>query len=284
VLVNSLWGDIIKDKHKGNRCQEEKTMDLEFDGMREQKILQTSMFGGFDKKQVLEYIDRLREENRQNQADLQTNLDEMVAARQEQSKQVEDFKLMIVQMESQIQSSSDRIKQLTDTVQSLNSQIEGYKEKLLQSEKSASMHLEKYNEIANKAELYEEKANRYDELSNAVGDIILEAKQRAKLIEDEADKKVRLSDEYARGSLDRVSAELKSLRVAVEKIKSNTTAVMDELNNRTHTIEEILDAVEQTKSQSFESQDAINAEDNTQGVPFANEQDIESNTEEQFFR
>ena len=260
-------------------------MELEFSGMREQKILQTSMFGGFDKKQVLEYIDRLREENRENQAELQANIDEMVAARQELTKQVEDSKLRIVQMESQLQSGSERIKELTDTVQSLNMQIEGCKDKLLQSESSVSMYHEQYQGIKNKALLYEERANRYDELSNAVGDIILEAKQRAKSIENEAENKARLSDEYARGSLNRASLELKSLRFTVGEIKNNTTAMTEELNRRIHAIEEVLDSVEQPKTHSIEPEAADDSNNESQDVSLGNEQISEStDSKDQFFR
>jgi len=207
-------------------------------------ILRTSFFGGFQKQEVLAYIDRLREENAAAQASLEQQLRSVSDARNELSDQVGSFERKIAEMEKQLEERSAHVRELTGQVSILKSQL--LTSKKAQDETARSLQAqEKQNRLLiERLQDSEEKARSYEMLSDKVGEVLISAHREAETVVGEAREKAREIRNCVAADGRRMSDELDDLRMELTQIREQMQALAGRLDSRTQAVNRLLEAID----------------------------------------
>ena len=204
-----------------------------------QAILKTRAFGGFDKKQVLAYIDGLRTQNNAAVVDLDRKIDEISAARSDLAQRVGSFERQMAELEQQLEQRGTRIRELTGEVDSLKGELHQNQIKHAETGKILSQEKEQNRQLALRVQSYEYKAKQYDSVATQLGEIVLKAKQDAQEVIESA----KVSADEIKGdaimATETAAKEMELLRNDLEYIRENIGTLMTSFTER-------LDAVDQT--------------------------------------
>ncbi len=212
--------------------------------MGEQVIFKTSAFGGFEKKGVLSYIDEMNSKAKEAQENLNQRLEEMTAARDDLSKQISSFEGKITQLEEQLKSEREKINQLTGVINNLNSEITAQKRTVLAKENEIKLQAERNRQLQFKAESLEFKSRKYDETTMKVGAILVEAKQSAERILDNARQEAQDIKASTERSVQAISGEIDSFRADVSKLRQSIVEAMSALSDKLDSLERAVDEIE----------------------------------------
>lgn len=201
-------------------------------------LLKTKAFGGFEKTQVLAYIDKLREENQKAEVELQTKIDSVSQARDELSNSISQFESQIVTLEQKLAKKKDKIDELTGVISSINSELSQQKIAIANRDKVIENYKESHKQLTLEAEQSIGKARRYDEISSHVGQIIVEAKRTAESIVDSAKTAAESSQKDFLGVARKMSDDMSEFRSDIADIRST-------IDNMTRAIAERVDAIEE---------------------------------------
>lgn len=209
-----------------------------------QAILKTSFFGGFDKKEVLAYIDRLREENAASQAALDQQLNEVTAARNELGDQVTGFEQKIGEMGTQLDERSNRIRELTDEIDRLQKELNVSKKTAGDTSRALVLQKEQNRILLERATRSEEQAKRYEDVSAQLGDILLTARQNAgEIVSAAQEEATRIrSDATNAGAL--LTEKLVSMREGLGEMREKMNEIVENFSDQIDEIEAILDEME----------------------------------------
>jgi len=208
-----------------------------------QAIIRTSFFGGFDKKEVLTYIDRLREENAAAQADLDRRLEEVTAARNDLGEQVAGFERKLVEMGGELDERSGRIKELNDEIYRLQSELKTSQKNADDTGRALVLQKEQNRILMERGRETEARAKRYDDVSAQLGDIILTARCNANELIDAAQGEADRIKTDAEKASERVMNELLSLRGELTRMREQMADMVEGFSNRITAIEDILDEI-----------------------------------------
>jgi len=208
-----------------------------------QAIIRTSFFGGFDKKEVLTYIDRLREENAAAQADLDRRLEEVTAARNDLGEQVAGFERKLVEMGGELDERSGRIKELNDEIYRLQSELKTSQKNADDTGRALVLQKEQNRILMERGRETEARAKRYDDVSAQLGDIILTARCSANELIDAAQGEADRIKTDAEKASERVMNELLSLRGELTRMREQMADMVEGFSNRITAIEDILDEI-----------------------------------------
>ena len=208
-----------------------------------QAIIRTSFFGGFDKKEVLSYIDRLREENAAAQADLDRRLEEVTAARNDLGEQVAGFERKLVEMGGELDERSGRIKELNDEISRLQSELKSSQKNADDTGRALVLQKEQNRILMERGRESEERAKRYDDVSAQLGDIILTARCSANELIDAAQGEADRIKTDAEKASERVMNELLSLRGELTHMREQMAEMVGDFSNRITVIEDMLDEI-----------------------------------------
>jgi len=208
-----------------------------------QAIIRTSFFGGFDKKEVLSYIDRLREENAAAQADLDRRLEEVTAARNDLGEQVAGFERKLVEMGGELDERSGRIKELNDEIYRLQSELKTSQKNADDTGRALVLQKEQNRILMERGRETEARAKRYDDVSAQLGDIILTARCSANELIDAAQGEADRIKTDAEKASERVMNELLSLRGELTRMREQMADMVEGFSNRITAIEDILDEI-----------------------------------------
>ncbi len=223
---------------------------------KEQVLLKTSFFGGFDKGEVLSYIDRLREQNRSMAVDLEGQLEGMARARGELTEQVAGFEGKISEMEQQLDASSDRIRDLTGMVETLKGTVAQQQRQQDEKERELRTQKEQTRQLSLRAQNYEYKARRYEELSTQVGDILLETRQDAGRLLEEAEQEAARIKSTAVTASERIAGEMRSMREDLTTVREHIAGLMSSMNQRLDEIDRMIEAADPS-SRTQEDEPAV---------------------------
>ena len=220
-----------------------------------QAVLKTSFIGGFDKKEVLAYIDRLREENAASQTALDQKLQEVTSARNELSEQVTGFEKKLSEMGSQLDERSGRIRELTGEIERLKGELGDMQKTAAETGRALALQKEQNRILTERAEQSEERARRYDDVSAQLRDIFLTARQSAgELVGAAQEEASRIrSDAVCAG--DRLTKELSSMRGELTQMRERMSEMVESFSNKLDGVEEILDELEQRSSSEKAAED-----------------------------
>ena len=203
----------------------------------EKVLLKTSFFGGFEKKEVLEYIDKLRDQNRVMGKELEERMDEVSNARNELSSQVKSFEVKLSEMERRLEERGCKVKELCGQVDSLKGEVSRQKQRVIEQEMQINQQKDRNMKLALQAQNLEFKAKRYDDFSAQIGDILLEAKHSADETILQAEQKAEqikcnaiAANEQITVSFNAMRKEIKDVRVQLENIMKDFIERIDEID------------------------------------------------------
>lgn len=209
-----------------------------------QAMLKTSFFGGFDKKEVLAYIDRLREENTAAQSELDRRLSDMTAARGQLAEQVSGFEKKIGEMESALNERSDRIRSLTGQLDTLQGELTYTKKKQDDTGKQLRLQEEQNRFLLERAKKSETQAQKYAEVSEKIGDMMISAQQAAdKIVADARTQAEQLQSETDTAS-ERLAGEFQGMRDELTRLREQMAELVECFSNRITEAEELIDSLE----------------------------------------
>lgn len=209
----------------------------------EQVLLRTSFFGGFEKKEVLEYIDKLREQNRMLGRELDEHMLEVAAARNELSSQVSDFQGRIGEMERQLDERGDKIRDLKKMISALEGEISAGKVTQIEQERALNQQKEQNKQLTLQVQTYEYKARRYDEVSQQIGGIMLEANAKAQTVLENAETEAEKIKSDAISASKRMSHELSGMRSQLSDIRSQIEAMITDFSAKVDELDGLLVSV-----------------------------------------
>ncbi|MEG2174641.1 MAG: HBL/NHE enterotoxin family protein [Oscillospiraceae bacterium] len=215
-----------------------------------QVILKTRIFGGFDKEQVLAAIERLREQNQAAQSELEARMEALSDARGALAEQVSGFEQQITELEQQLAGRSDRISELTGQIDTMQSEIFKKQQSQSEAERMLSAQKEQTRQLTLRAQSFEYKAKRYDDVAGQLGDIMLEARQNAGEVIASAEIESQNIKEGAIRVTERISDEMLSLKDDLTLIRKNVSDMMCAFDNRLDTIDRALDSIKMPPIQS----------------------------------
>lgn len=191
--------------------------------LEQQMIFKTKM-GGFDKQEVLSYINELTEQ-----------YDKSVLALEEDKKKIiqekETLQQEIEQLHIQMQQLQQQNEELEKTNRSLKSSLDSARFETAQKDIS-------YKKLQEESALQLKQQNqKYEELSNTVGTILIEAKKTADEIISTARKEAKEIKKSSYDSVKESLHELSDIKAQINVLRSNMTAVINETNKKTDCLE-----------------------------------------------
>ena len=206
----------------------------------EKVLLKTSFFGGFEKREVLTYIDKLREQNQLLGKELDTNIQELATARSQLSEQVSSFEAKISEMEHQLDERGGKIRELAGIIETLRGEVSQQKMQHIEREKELHQQKEQNRQLAVQVKNYEYKAKCYEEVSAQLGDIMLEANQRANATIAQAQNQAEQIKANAVTASQKITAEMSMMRGELSSVRTQIEDLMQNFTRRLDDIDRML--------------------------------------------
>lgn len=249
----------------------------------EKVLLKTSFFGGFEKKEVLEYIDKLREQNRVMGKELEDRMGEVSNARNELSAQVSSFEAKLSEMERQLEERGGKVKELSGQVDTLKGEVSRQKQRVVEQEMQLNQQKDRNMKLALQAQNLEYKAKRYEDFSAQIGDILLEAKLNADETIMQAEQKAEQIKHNAVAANEQITNSLNAMRREIKDVRSQLESIMKDFIARIDEIDRSLEeAVSSAETASESDEDKLG--DILPKAQYKPEAVAEGTAEEKFFR
>ncbi|MCI8497030.1 MAG: hypothetical protein HFE85_02105 [Clostridiales bacterium] len=207
--------------------------------MAEQGLLKKSLFGGFKKDDVLEYIDKLNENARQEESRLTRRLDEIEEKNVFLSQQALQLKQLLEDTQRQLEEQNQRVQSLTESKKSLDAELLSSRYSDEQHIRELEFEREKNRQMELALEALEEKAKSYDGLSAQIGDIMVEARlQSARLMQETHDQCSEMtghandSVETMAARIDQLSSQMSGIREQFEQSMQAMSSEMDSIGKQ----------------------------------------------------
>ncbi len=203
--------------------------------MNENVTIKTVAFGGFDRDEVLQYIDHLNQSALATQQDLNQQIQNLTQSRQELSDKVATFEQRISDLEEQLESERDAREQLLQEHRSLERELKSVRADKEQSARSLALEQEKNRQLVNRMSTLESNASKYDEACAQVGAALLDAHQDAQRIREKARREAAVftdgAVQTAQSVMDGVNSLRSNLDAVRDRIRSITTEFETQLGN-----------------------------------------------------
>ena len=195
--------------------------------MAEQAIFKSQAFGGFNKEEVLKYIDKMSAEHSEEQEKSNAEITEITAKLEEKNTELSETKENLEELQKkydEIMSAYEELRQHYLLLKEHSDNIEAENEKLSArleaTEKELAIEKEMNSQLREKIELEERKAEEYAargrKLSAAIGD----AGDSTKLMLANAKAGAQSLIAEAQSSAEGINSEIDSFRSELEKTKN----------------------------------------------------------------
>lgn len=197
--------------------------------MSGQVIFKTNIFGGFDKKEVLGYIDSVTSKAAAAEEELAARIAEMTAAGAELSIQISGFEEKIVTLEKQLETERAGIEQLSESFERTAHELREQKESAVKKEIALKMAEQRTEKLIEHNRELEEKVKNYDEATRNVGAVLIEGDRSARKIVESAIGKVAQIEETVRESGSAAGEDLELFRREISDMRSDILETMNSL-------------------------------------------------------
>lgn len=177
---------------------------------------------GFEKTQVLTYIEQLNKENEALTADLMGKISAMEGQNEALSAENTRIRTQLNKLDEELTDSKQLQQQLSDRLVVLTNQLNEQKAKLFQA-KSDNVRLGSDNDILSReVELYKEKLSVYEAKESQISEALVDAKQMAKQLVEEG----RRAGESERN---RILSSINGLELELGDFSRDLAAIKDEI-------------------------------------------------------
>ncbi|MCI8649481.1 MAG: hypothetical protein HFG20_05125 [Anaerotruncus sp.] len=219
--------------------------------MRDPGLIKAAAFGGFDKKSVLAYIDSLNEEFHAAEQDYQEKLDSYEKAQDSQLAHIQTLEARLSEQNAklealaqQIEQERESMRQAQELVRKLNEQNRALEKQHDDDQRELQIQLERNRQLQFKMEALDHKSKKYDEVSNQIGEAMIEAHQNADRIIATANSQAQDMLGYAKVQLRGFYSELDSFKGDAARLRKSIEEILFVLNDRIDVMQEIVTQVE----------------------------------------
>ena len=230
--------------------------------MADTAFFKTTTFGGFDKKSVLTYIDSLNEGFHKTEQQYQEKLNAFAQAQESQIAHIKNLEAQLADQNGKLEAVALQLEEerrqaaaAQEMLKTLQTQNEELQEELNASEREVKIQTERSRQLQFKAESLDYKSKKYDELSNQIGDTIIEAKRDAERIVAEANAQAKQSVDQANAQAKQITdqakdymknfyAELASFNGDAGRLRKSIEEILFVLNDRVDVMQEVIRQIE----------------------------------------
>lgn len=209
-----------------------------------QILLKTSFFGGFDKTEVLGYIDSLRKQNNEMEKRLEERMRELSLARSQFAQQAAGFEQKLSEMESRLEERAGKIRELTGAIDTLQGELARHKQAAADAGSALEIQKEQNRQFVRRLQDIEHKARRYDDVSARIGDILIDARRGADDLLSTAQAQAGQITAGAQAASDRIVGEMCAMRGDLMQIRGNFEEMMQAFLTRLDEVGDMLDKLE----------------------------------------
>ena len=196
---------------------------------------------GFEKTQVLTYIEQLNKENEALTADLMGKISAMEGQNEALSAENTRIRTQLNKLDEELTDSKQLQQQLSDRLVVLTGQLNEQKAKLFQA-KSDNVRLGSDNDILSREiELYKEKLSVYEAKESQISEALVDAKQMAKQLVEEGRRAGESERNRILSSISGLELELgdfsRDLATMKDEICDITQLFLDQLNQLGSTVQ-----------------------------------------------
>ena len=196
---------------------------------------------GFDKKQVLDYIEQLNRENQQMSNDLMDQISQIEGERDQLQQENSEIKAKLTQLDEGLQQSKELQKQLSDKVVMLNAQINDQRQKLVESKVETQQAKNENNILTEQVRQYQQQLKEYEDREFEISTALIDARAMAKNLVAQGrsqgeQERVRILESLSGLGMDLNQLSADILKVSGE-VKSTTDALMDKLSMMNDTVQ-----------------------------------------------
>ena len=214
-----------------------------------ENTFRTAVVGGFNRQDVLDYIEARAREHRERCAALQKTVDEERRRRETAEAEASAGRERIGALEEELSGTKQRAGDQGAEAARLRGELEQVRGELERERRERAALEEGLQELRGRADRWELGAKAYDELKDRTATIELEAHQRARTIEREAEERAARVRAAAERLLDRVQAGYARLRGDVDATISHAGGEIGRVEK----------ALEQVRSEFAEHDQALEA-------------------------
>ena len=218
-----------------------------------QPIFKTSLFGGFERQSVLNYIFELNNNAQAAQDRLSAQFEEVSAARERLSESIRGLEQKLstaekvrTELEEELSEEKTKRTEMNDMLDSLNAEID--RQKIIIAEKDAEIN--RFGEI--RARLEEKNAeleagrSEVEKASIYLGDLVVKTKLEAEQILEDA-------NQQAQGMMEEATKSLATVFEQFGKFREEMEAIEEKIEDAIFSIQEKFSAIGNTIVQSEEN-------------------------------
>lgn len=195
----------------------------------------TKVFGGFNKKQVLSYLDDVHAEFNEKSNELQKEIDEL-------NKQCDALKDDCNQLTEAVNNKDEKNKNLEKKMAILLEEKNTVEENLKQKESEISVCKEQVRRAVFEMESMKVKCEKYDKIHDEINDLMSEANNMADKIKRDAKLEAEAIIKEANEKADNITKEAKA---DTKTLSSNLVAVNDDIKSIKTGLVDITNQVEE---------------------------------------
>jgi len=204
-------------------------------------VFKSALFGGFNKKNVLQYIEQLNIRAQTELRSMEERLEQINQERNDFAGQFYEKDRTIEALEKSLEQQQADNLSLGETVEKMDQELAHYKGAVRQKDYDIRVLEEKNKQLSFKLESFMYKSRRYDELNEAVGEAITEAKRTADQIVKESNRQATAIANAAQKELDKISAKLMAFKGEVSNLKAHVSRVDRDILQQLGEMNQVLD-------------------------------------------
>ena len=219
--------------------------------MPEPGFFKTATFGGFDKKSVLYYIDTLNENFQNTEKEYQEKLEGFGKAQESQLAHIRSLEAQLAEQNAKLETVAAHLeqerevaRQAQEQISQLEAQNRTIEKQLSDGAREIEIQLERNRQLQFRAESLDYKSKKYDEISNQIGDTIIEARQNADHIVAAAHTQAQEIAMAAQQRMNSFYSELGSFKGDASRLRKSIEEILFVLNDRIDVMQEVVGQVE----------------------------------------
>ena len=206
-----------------------------------------SLFGGFRRRDVLQFIEEFAGEKADEIHDLtekvnqlQTKLNDTQAELQTRCAERNQIATERAELEERAKNQEERLAVVEEELAKVTSESKASLQLLKERDVKIAFLEDKAQKLTIKLEACESKSRKYDKLSVEIGEMILEAKQSAEVIIRQAEHRSAELTAETDAAVDSLSADLQCFLQQLGQIKTNLHTMLGNVDSQIETIENSL--------------------------------------------
>lgn len=201
----------------------------------ETTLSKASKFGGYEKRQVLSYIQSIRESYEYTVSQLEKKNTELEAANSDLTARLDSNDKKLAMMENRLYEEQNRVGNLNITINDLNLELASQRVIINERDRQLNELRNQSGEVEERMRALAAKAKKFDDLKENVGAIMLEAKANAGNIIERAQLKSRDIVKEAENKLIAINHDISALRhqlaMGRKFLLDLTKTISDKLDN-----------------------------------------------------